>query len=742
MKQLKSVILAGGEGSRLRPITCDIPKPLAPICGIPCLYYILNLLKTHGSSEAVLTLGYKSKDIEQAVKNIREMTLHCVTENKPLGTSGSVLSCKKFIDGDFFVICGDCICDFNLTEALAFHRKHGGPATVILTKVKEPLEYGVAVMNDCGRIIRFEEKPSWSRAYSNTVNTGVYLFSEKIFEFIPQDEPSDFSKDVFPKLLNNDIPIYGYVENGYWCDIGSVEAYINCNKDMLSGKIKTIPSLSVLTDKTAEKPEGITVEEPVYIGRNVKAKSVSARKFSIIGDNCVLGKNIRIENSILFDGVTMEDGSTARGCVICSNATLKQNASVGEMSVIGATAEIGKNSTVCAGSKIYPKNVIPEYKFVKETVFEGINEITIEHGRIRFKSPENDISVSAKIGEAFASVAKNGTAVGINENSDKKRLTAHVLALYGGLISAEENTFDLGQCDINIFSEAVREHGFGGGIFISEEKGILVFTLLESDGLPFRRETERKFESFFSSGETNRVRNGKIGKFGGYERIYEKKLTDRIKKTYSLKATVSGPKFITNKFVSEPKKNNYEYIYVMPERLVVQTAGKEAYDEDLIKCVVAFCTGITDGEVFVPYDYPAVLDIVAKEYGFSCIRLTSEDSDRIKLHKMTDTYAKTLSLLEYMAKNELTFEEIAKKIPVFTSRRRETESSANKAEVMNMLSHGTNRELKDGIKIKEKKGTVHIVPQKTRNAFIVKAEAADAETAAELCDFYVKKLKK
>ena len=200
MKKLISVILAGGAGTRLRPLTCNMPKPLAPICGSPCIYYILNLLKTHGVDEAYLTLQYKGEEIEKAVENVREMALTCVKEKEPLGTAGALLSLDGLSE-DFFVICGDCICDFDLTAAAEFHRSHGGIATMILAKVREPLEYGVAVTDDENCITRFIEKPSWSRAYSDTVNTGIYIFSKKILEFIPKGKPSDFSKDIFPLLM-------------------------------------------------------------------------------------------------------------------------------------------------------------------------------------------------------------------------------------------------------------------------------------------------------------------------------------------------------------------------------------------------------------------------------------------------------------------------------------------------------------------------------------------------------------
>ncbi len=743
LKKLKSVILAGGSGTRLRPLTCDLPKPLAPICGSPCIYYILNLLKTHGTDDACITLQYKGEDIKRAVENISEMTLHCVTENEPLGTAGSVANCKEFIDDDFFVICGDCICDFDLAKAAEFHRNHGGIATMILTKVKDPLEYGVVVTDDENKVTRFIEKPAWSRAYSDTVNTGIYIFSKEIFKYIPQNEPCDFSKNIFPLLMENGKDIYAYIANGYWCDIGNISAYMNCTRDVLDGKLKFQPKLEVFARNQSGNTENASVSGPVFIGENVSAEKAVIGPYSVIGKNCVLGKNVRIENSILLDGVTMEDGSSARGCVICENVTLKKDVSVGEQSVVGSDSEIGKNVIVSAGSKIFPKNIIPEYTFIKNSVIDGICDIDLENGKICLKTGKNsDNSTLVKIGTAFASVIKKDIAIGVDSHKSSKELMASVLALCSGIMSASENTFDLGECDINIFSYAVREYGFNGGIHIGEENDSITLTLLESDGLPFGREKERSFESALSSGEFVPVKGGEFRTFKGYEKIYEKHFSEKTETSYPIYAFVSAPQFVLKNLTVKPKKENSEYIYVMPQRLVVQTKDREAYDDDLIKCVTAFCCGMNEGEVFIPYDYPAAVDQAAKKYGFRCVRLTLEDKDRVKLHKMTDTYYRALCLLNFMAKHGRTFAEIAENMPVFTSRRREIEVTADKAAIMRTLSAVKGRELVEGVKIREKVGTVLIVPQKRKNAFSICAESEDAEIAAELCDFYAKKLKK
>ena len=193
-RKMKAVIMAGGMGKRLSPVTDLLPKPLAPIGGAPCIKHIISLLKKHGITDIGISLMYKGELIREALGDCRDVNLRFFEESTPMGTAGSVKNCSDFLDGDFLVISGDCLCDFNLSEAIDFHAANGGVASIVFTRVKEPLEYGVALLEEDFRVSRFIEKPSWSRAYSDTVNTGIYLFSRRIFDYIRlKDSMCDFS---------------------------------------------------------------------------------------------------------------------------------------------------------------------------------------------------------------------------------------------------------------------------------------------------------------------------------------------------------------------------------------------------------------------------------------------------------------------------------------------------------------------------------------------------------------------
>ncbi len=236
---MQAVIMAGGEGSRLRPLTCDIPKPLVPLCGRPIIEYILDLIGKYKFSKANLTLMYKGEKIIQHFENKKynNIDIEFSFEDKPLGTAGSVKNALKNHDEDFLVISGDAMCDFDLSKAINFHKQKNSMATILLKKVNDPREYGLVNINDSGKVESFIEKPSFANCNCDNANTGIYILSSKVLDLIPENTFFDFAMDLFPKMLEKDMPIYGYIENGYWCDIGNFESYVKCQKDILLNKV-------------------------------------------------------------------------------------------------------------------------------------------------------------------------------------------------------------------------------------------------------------------------------------------------------------------------------------------------------------------------------------------------------------------------------------------------------------------------------------------------------------------------
>src|SRR5215467_13252788 len=239
---MKAVVMAGGEGSRLRPLTVARPKPMVPIVGKPVMEHILHLLKAHGITDVVVTVQYLANNIEDYFGDGSQfgMNIAYSREEVPLGTAGSVKYAEELLDEPFIVISGDALTDFNLTEIIDYHLEKKAMATLTLAHVSNPLEYGVIITNEEGHITQFLEKPSWGEVFSDTINTGVYVLDPKILSYFEKNIQYDFSQELFPLMLKQGDPIYGYIANtGYWCDVGNLSEYMRANADVLQGRVMT-----------------------------------------------------------------------------------------------------------------------------------------------------------------------------------------------------------------------------------------------------------------------------------------------------------------------------------------------------------------------------------------------------------------------------------------------------------------------------------------------------------------------
>src|SRR5919199_359945 len=237
---MKAVVMAGGEGTRLRPLTSNQPKPMVPICGKPCMEHILELLREHGMHDVVVTVAFLPQAIRSYFGDGESlgMRIEYSTEETPLGTAGSVRLAADKLGETFLVISGDALCDVDLTRLIEFHRERGAAATIGLKAVDNPLEFGIVVTDSEGRVERFLEKPSWGQVFSDTINTGIYVIEPEVLRHIPADRPYDFSKELFPLLLEMGRPMYGYVMDGYWQDIGNLEQYRQANFDALDERVR------------------------------------------------------------------------------------------------------------------------------------------------------------------------------------------------------------------------------------------------------------------------------------------------------------------------------------------------------------------------------------------------------------------------------------------------------------------------------------------------------------------------
>lgn len=238
---MKAIIMAGGEGKRLKPVTGDTPKPLVQLCGRPVMEHIILLLKRHGIRDICAALKYRPDDIKSCFGSGERLgvKLSYRVETQALGTAGGVKNCEDFYgDSDFLVISGDAVCDIDLSALISEHKKRRPAVTIALCPESEPLRYGLALCGRDGFIRSFIEKPDWRRVVTNLVNTGIYILSPRAMEHVPKDKEFDFARDLFPALLDSGEKLLGVPCSGYWCDIGTPRSYYECCADALSGKLR------------------------------------------------------------------------------------------------------------------------------------------------------------------------------------------------------------------------------------------------------------------------------------------------------------------------------------------------------------------------------------------------------------------------------------------------------------------------------------------------------------------------
>src|SRR3954466_1536982 len=316
---MKAVVMAGGEGTRLRPLTSNQPKPMVPIVGKPCMEHILELLKRHGFEEVVVTVAF----LPQAIRSYfgdgdaLGLDISYSVEESPLGTAGSVRLASDALDDTFLVISGDALCDIDLGTIVEFHKEKGAAVTIGLKSVENPLEFGIVVTDEDGKVERFLEEPSWGQVFSDTINTGIYVLEPEVLRHIPTDRPFDFSKELFPLLLEMGRPMYGYVFEDYWQDIGNLDQFRQANFDALDERVRlNIPGIrlrgNIWLGEGVEVDDLAAIEGPAVVGNYCRvAPDATVGPYSVLGSSVTMLERARTERSVI--DASTHIGRSARG---------------------------------------------------------------------------------------------------------------------------------------------------------------------------------------------------------------------------------------------------------------------------------------------------------------------------------------------------------------------------------------------------------------------------------------------
>lgn len=470
--------MAGGFGTRLRPLTCKLPKPMVYIANKPMMEHILTLLKKYGFSDLVVLLYFQPEDITSYFGDGSKwgVKIEYVTALEDYGTAGSVKNAREFLDDRFLVISGDVLTDVDLKEAVDFHTKNKAQATMVLARKENPLPYGVVITRENGEIDRFLEKPTWGEVFSDTINTGIYILEPDVLEKIPRHKSFDFSKNLFPLMLREKKRLFGYITSNYWKDVGNLEEYARAHQDILEGKVKV-----EINGNHLQKNDSF-----IWAGKNLKlGKDVKFKGTVILGNDCVIGSRSALSSSIIGDGVKIgEESDLSRSIIwrdtqvgsrvnmtesmVGNNALIEDEVLLFENTIISEDSRIGFRSEIKANVKIWPGKEVESDSILSSSLVWGERwnkELFTDAKVIGLANMEITPEFAVKLGAAFGAMLGKGSSVVVSRDAGRtSRMTSR--ALICGLLSTGVHVTDLRTLPIPVVRFELKSGREKGGIYV------------------------------------------------------------------------------------------------------------------------------------------------------------------------------------------------------------------------------------------------------------------------------------
>ncbi len=522
---MKAVVMAGGEGSRLRPLTIRRPKPMVPIAGKPVMEHILHLLKRHGITEVVVTVQYLANNIEDYFGNGSQLGMHITysREDVPLGTAGSVKNAEDQLTEPFLVISGDALTDYDLSDLIQYHIEKKSLATLLLAHVPNPLEYGVIITNEDGHISQFLEKPSWGEVFSDTINTGIYVLDPQIFSYFEKNKTFDFSQELFPYMLKKGDPIYGYVApRGYWCDVGNLSEYMRANADILQGYVElAIPAKNIGGSIWCE--EGVEIDSdaqlygPIYLGRDSKVRSGAIiHGPSMIGSYTIVDERAQVDRSIVWNNSYVGDRAELRGAIVGSSSNIKSKAVMFEGSVIGDNSIIQDGAIIQPNVKIWPDKEIEAGAVINASIIwgsQGRRGLFSRFGVTGLVNVDLTPEFATKLGAAYGGTLPKGASVCLNRDVHR---TSRMIkrGINAGIPSAGINVLDINQVPVPVMRYFIRNTDTRGGVHVRVspyDQRVIDIKIFDANGLDINKTTERKIENLYFREDFRRVYLDDIG---------------------------------------------------------------------------------------------------------------------------------------------------------------------------------------------------------------------------------------
>lgn len=516
--------MAGGEGTRLRPLTSNAPKPMLPVANRPMIEHVITLLRRHGFDEIVITVAFMANTIKTYFGDGSEWGVRIVyaDEPVPLGTAGSVRNASEHLDERFLVISGDVVTDIDLTKLVAFHHEHEAVATIGLIRVENPLEFGIVITREDGTIDRFLEKPSWGQVFSDTINTGIYVLEPEVLDKIDTGRSIDFSSEVFPSMLATGQPLFGAIGDGYWEDVGTLDAYLRAHHDVLDQRVfLDIPGFQVsdgvwLGEGAEISPEA-AIEGPAVIGPGCTVEG-GARlgPYTVLGSNVRVLANADLERVVLHDNVYVGERARLRGAVVGRSTNVRGHARCDEGVVLGDEVYVGANALLGADVKVYPFKTIEDNAVVNSSIVwesKGARSLFGRQGMSGLANVDITPELAAKVAMAYATTLRKGdTVVASRDSSRAGRMLKR--AMMAGLNASGVNILDLEVASLPVTRFLVRSPQPAGGISVrlvdNDPQGVIVH-FFDSSGADISEDAQRKIERLFHREDYRRVLPGEIG---------------------------------------------------------------------------------------------------------------------------------------------------------------------------------------------------------------------------------------
>ena len=793
---MKAVIMAGGKGTRLRPLTSHLPKPMVPLLDRPCMEYIIDLLKRHGITEIAVTVQYLPQVIRSHFGDGSEygVSLHYFEEIMPLGTAGSVKNAEAFLDETFLVISGDALTDFDLSQAIAYHREKQALGTLVLTRVEVPLEYGVVMTQEDGRIIRFLEKPSWSEVFSDTVNTGIYVLEPEMLSFFEPEQTFDFSKDLFPLVMKRDLPLYGYVADGYWSDIGNLTQYRETQFDMLNGLVEVdIKGTELLPQVWAGEnvvlEEEVRIEGPAFIGEGTLLQAGAK-----LGPNAILGRYNRVEagaevvRTVVWNRNCIGQSAVLSGATLCHGVIVHAGAQVLADAVIGEKSVIGELAVIKPGVKVWSDKTVGANTIQGESLIWGKSvsqSLFGDEGISGIPNLELTPEQAGKIAAAYVSCLPHGATVSVSCDEDAYSGILKY-AVISGLPGGGMTVRDIGITVAPIARYECRRSNSAGGMHIRKqangEQCQVVLQFFDRDGLPIDKAFERKVENAFLQEDFARPGTHALGLleqtnhvFDSYAAVLCAELDVNAVRARRFKVVLHGvsSEVLTlmyrmlnqlgctvmtlfngeddlSQFVQRNGADLGIEVDGSGQQFRLYTEAGHAVSEAQAIVLKAWIAAQAGAAVAVPVTAPTVVEEMSEGAGVHSVRTKALTRSLLEvgrehpLQMHGDAFYSLAMILQHLAHHQDSLGTALERLPeAHMSTDRVSCPIESKGRVMRRLMEemqGQPLELIDGIKVLREDGWALILPDSEKALFKIVAQGGTPQSASQLTQIYKRKI--